>query len=215
MNPTTIVALAMLISTVINEVPQASVSSKTTVLASREFSLANRYPEPWVNEVFKDNILLTLSYLKNGSNINKPIDWIEVKKPGRFYLTLTPNETFAFHDLVSEKYQKQKLVTTNAHFNATDGFRSDGFLFGDGVCHLASLLGWVARDSGLTVEAPTNHDFRAIPQIPRKFGVSIYSLAADYSRSTVQNLYITNNKDRDVAFIFDYSGDTLKIEVVE
>ncbi|OGG25425.1 hypothetical protein A3A59_06575 [Candidatus Gottesmanbacteria bacterium RIFCSPLOWO2_01_FULL_42_10] len=191
------------------------VSSKTTVLASHEFSLANRYPEPWVNEVFKDNILLTLAYLKNGTSINKPIDWNQVRKPGRFYLTLTPNETFAFHDLVSEKYQKQKLVTTSAHFNATDGFRSDGFLFGDGVCHLASLLGWVARDSGLTVEAPTNHDFRPIPQVPREFGVSIYSLPTDYTTSAIQNLYITNNKDHDVSFVFDYSGEVLKIESVK
>ena len=215
MNSTTLTAFALLISTVLNEVPATLVSSKTTVLASHEFSLANRYPEPWVNEVFKDNILLTLTYLKNGANINKPIDWNQVRKPSRFYFTLIPNETFAFHDLVSEKYQKQKLITTNAHFNATDGFRSDGFLFGDGVCHLASLLGWVARDSGLTVEAPTNHDFRAIPEIPQEFGVSIYSLASDNGRSTAQNLYITNNKDRDVSFIFDYNQDKLKIEVVE
>lgn len=57
---------------------------------------------------------------------------------------------------------------------ATEGLISDGYLTGDCVCHLASLIYWAARDAGLTALAPTNHDFTTIPEVPKEYGVSIY-----------------------------------------
>ena len=64
-----------------------------------------------------------------------------------------------------------------------------------------------ARDAGLEVEAPTSHDFAVIPNIEKKDGVSIYS------ENTLQNLYITNNQSKEIAFVFVHKNDTLTIRV--
>lgn len=183
-------------------------------LAQHEISLSNRYPNFWVNEVFKDNILLNLAYLRNPELPNPP-NWDEAKKPFIFEFRLEPNQTFAFHDDILEKYQGKVSQTTNAHFNYSDGFRSSGYLFGDGVCHLASLIYWVAIEAGLEAEAPTNHDFRTIPDVPKEYGVSIYNNPYSKGSNTRQNLYITNNKDHSISFKFEYDGDLVKVSVVK
>lgn len=167
--------------------PQAS----THVLSSFDMPLSDRQPVTYVNDVFRFNILHTLDLM------------------GTYQFTLKPGETFAFHNDVLLKYQGKVTKTTNARFNFADGFKSDGYLMGDGVCHLASLMNMVARQSGLDVESPTNHNFAVIPDIPREYGVSIYSYSA------LQNLYITNNKDYPVEFKFEYVNDKLNLEVVE
>lgn len=151
------------------------------ILVSHSISLANRYPVPYVNEVFKYNILLTVKYM--GTEFE-----------------LRPGEQFAFHG----KGDK----TTNANFGYNQGFKSDGYLTGDGVCHLASLMYMVAKNAGLETYAPANHNFAAIPGIPREYGVSIYS-------GTPQNLYITNNKPYPIKFVFDNRGDTLTLTIKE
>src|SRR3989344_5655743 len=144
-------------------------------LASHEISLKNRYAVPSVSDIFQDNILLNLAYMRNLIKSGDNIDWNEVTKPFNYEFRLAPNKTFAFHDDVLPEYKDSLVKTTQAHFNAQDGFKTDGYLYGDGVCHLASLMYWVAKDAGLDTKAPVNHNFMNIPEIERQFGVSIYS----------------------------------------
>lgn len=184
-------------------------------LAEHEFSLEKRYEDSFVNNVFKDNILLTVNYIAGEKIDPSSVDWGNVTKPFEYKISLRPGETFAFHDDVLQEYRGKVAKTTNAHFNATDGFKSSGWLVGDGVCHLASLLYWVALDAGLEAVAPVRHNFAQIPEIPREFGVSIYAFPGSQSSDQMQNLYITNNKDHEVAFEFKYDGKNLKITAVE
>ncbi|MDP3973398.1 MAG: VanW family protein [Candidatus Daviesbacteria bacterium] len=186
----------------------------TVVVAEREMSLENRQPNSWVNEVFKDNILLNLAYLRNIEHSKQP-NWDEVKQDFSYEFSIEPGQTFAFHDDVYEKYQPNLVKTTNAHFNATEGFRSSGYLYGDGVCHLASLIYWVAKEAGLETEVPTNHNFANIPDVPREYGVSIYNNPFTKGSNARQNLYITNNKDKPIAFKFEYQNDKVKISIME
>lgn len=185
------------------------------LLASREMSLQNRYENKFVNDVFKNNILLNLAYLGNRVYSKSDIKWEQILEPSHYEFKLEPNKTFAFHSDVQEKYKDSLVKTTNAHFNFTDGFKTDGYLFGDGVCHLASLINWVAREAGLSVEAPTNHNFANIPDIPKEYGVSIYSNPASLGSNIRQNLYITNNKNKPISFKFEYSKEKVKVSVVE
>ena len=113
------------------------------------------------------------------------------------------------------QYFGRQIKTTNAHFNGIEGFRSSGYLYGDGVCHLASLMYWAAKDAGLETYAPTNHNFMVIPEIPREYGVSILSNPYIKGNDAMQNLYITNNKEKAVLFIFDYYNHKLKLSVTE
>lgn len=193
------------------------------ILAQKEMSLDNRYEnkaslslrDKFVNDVFKDNILLNMAYLADKVSSSKDIKWDEIKKPFQYEFRLEPNKTFAFHSDVKAEYKDLLVKTTNAHFNAADGFKTDGYLFGDGVCHLASLINWAAREAGLSVEAPTNHNFANIPDIPKEFGVSIYSNPYTKGSNSQQNLYITNNKAKPITFKFEYQDNKLKVSVVE
>lgn len=191
--------------------PSVSVSP----LALREISLENRQNDRYLNEVFKDNILLNLAYLDDRVRKASDINWDEVRKPFAYEFTLNPNETFAFHEDVLPQYEGEVKLTTNAHFNAQDGFRFSGLLYGDGVCHLASLINWVAKDAGLEVQAPVNHDFREIPGIPKDFGVSIYYYPGQKSTNAQQNLYITNSLKNPVLFRFEYDGEKFRIMTFE
>lgn len=184
-------------------------------MASHEMSLSDRYENAYVNGVFKDNILLTLRYLEGSVTEADEISWEAVKKPFKYEFSLKPKEEFAFHDTILPEYAGNIVKTTNAHFNYQDGFKSDGYLFGDGVCHLASLLYWVAKDAGLEVVAPTNHNFANVPEVPREYGVSISFRPNEVYRSALQNLYITNNKEVPIDFVFEYNGEDLKISVKE
>ena len=184
------------------------------VLATHEFSLETRYTNNFVNDVFKDNILLTLAYLRGGVS-KAPVNWTEVTKPFQYTLTLQPGEVFAFDDSVLDQFKGKKGYTTNAHFNSQEGFKSDGYLVGDGVCHLASLLYWVAKDAGLDSLAPTNHNFAEIQGVPREYGVAIFYQPNEQGESASQNLYVTNNKDKAISFVFKYDGKTLAISALE
>lgn len=188
-------------------------STKEAVLAERSLSLENRYEDVWVNGIFKDNILLTIAYLKEGVK-NQPIVWEDITKPFSYEFTLRPYEMFTFHDDVLPEYKEKVKKTTNAHFNAQEGFKSDGYLYGDGVCHLASLLYWVAKDAKLQANAPVNHNFRAIPDIPKEYGVSIYSLPGQSGVNAQQNLYITNTLKKPVTFRFVFDGKTLTLTLL-
>ena len=184
-------------------------------LASEQMSLEIRYNDEFVNSVFKDNILLNMSYLSGKVTKKEDINWDDVRKPSKYSFTLLPDQTFAFHEDVLEKYKNSLTRTTNAHFNFSDGFKSDGYLMGDGVCHLASLMYWAAKNAGLTAYAPTNHNFAVIPEIDKEFGVSIYMMPGSYSANAMQNLYITNNKAKPIIFEFVYENSDLKLSIFE
>lgn len=184
------------------------------ILGEKNYSLEYRYPDKWVSNVFKDNILLTLAYLR-GYEKTSDINWESVVKPFHYKMTLKPGETFAYHEDVLPQFEGKIAKTTNAHFNSYEGFKSDGWLVGDGVCHLASFINMVAKAAGLEVLSPTRHDFAAIPEVPRDFGVSIYDNPGQSYSDKMQNLYVTNNKNRDIAFVFDYDGKNLRVSVEE
>ncbi|MBI2017726.1 VanW family protein [Candidatus Daviesbacteria bacterium] len=185
------------------------------IIAQKEISLENRYDESFVNGVFKDNILLNLAYLRGSVSSKESINWDEVKKPFIYEFSLEPNQTFAYHDDVLPQYKDTLVKHTSAHFNAQEGFRTDGYLFGDGVCHLASLIYWAAKEANLYAEAPTNHNFMNIPDIPKEYGVSIYSNPYSKDSNSRQNLYITNNKAKPITFKFEYDGKKVKVSVLE
>lgn len=184
-------------------------------LASEQISLEKRYDNSYVNDVFKDNILLNVAYLSGRVTKKEDVKWEEIEKPINYRFTLMPNKTFAFHEDVLEKYKNSVIKTTNANFNFSDGFKSDGYLTGDGVCHLASLMYWVAKNAGLDAYAPTNHDFAVIPEIDRQYGVSIYKTLGNYNGNALQNLYITNNKPDPIVFEFTYNNSQLKFSIFE
>lgn len=197
---------------VLSLIPFKDITPK--VLAEHEISLNDRYPVESVNEVFKDNILLNLSYLK-GMQKSNSVNFDEVKKPFTYQFKLNPGEVFTFHDDILPQFQGKVVRNTNAHFNSMEGFKSDGYLVGDGVCHLASLMYWVAKDAGLETLAPTNHDFMPIPGISKEYGVAIYNNPYTKGSNAQQNLYITNNQDKPVTFKFNYQNEVLKLSVSE
>jgi len=170
-----------------------------SVRSERSFSLESRYPDPWVNDIFRYNILHTLSLMSS--------------KPYSF--TLNPGEVFAFHEDVLPEFTGKVTQTMHAHFNYADGFKSDGYLYGDGVCHLAALMYWAARDAGLEALAPTNHDFANIPEVPKEYGVSIYFSPGAHDANAKQNLYVTNTLNKPVEFAFAFDGANLTVKVID
>lgn len=188
--------------------------SPDVVLATHSFSLENRYGNGFVNDVFRDNILLTLAYMGGSVKAKGDISWDKVVSPTRYEFILLPGQEFAFHDQILPEYKGNVVKTTNAHFNYQDGFKSDSYLTGDGVCHLASFIYWAAKDAGLTAVAPSNHNFANIPEVPKEYGVAIYDLPGAFETSALQNLYITNNLDKPVKFEFNYDGKSLTIDVL-
>lgn len=179
--------------------------ASTVFLAAHSFSLENRWDNEFVAGVFKDNILLAMSYLDGRVKAKSEINWDEVKKPFHSQFTLWPSQEFAFHEKTLANYSQNVVKTTNAHFIGQEGFKSDGSLIGDGVCHLASLLYWVALDAGLTAYSPSNHNFAKINDVPKEYGVGILS------PDPLGNLYIVNSLDVPVTFSFDYDGEILTV----
>lgn len=213
---TIILCLLLIFLTAAGRKPAAQISRPPyTLLGERSMSLSTRYKVPFVNEAMKKNILLNLAYFAGKINSGDKIDWPEVEKPFRFDILLHPQDIFAYHDDVPQEYKTRLVNKNTAHFQSDEGFVSDGYLVGDGVCHLASLINWAARDAGLSVVAPTNHDFAQIPEVPREYGVAIYYNPERHSTNQAQNLYIINNKDKDITLRFIYDGENLKVEIEE
>lgn len=208
----TMLALSVLRSDTTN-IPSATLQLKEQVVAERTYSLADRYANTFVNNVFADNILLTLAYMRGVAKDGQPVDWSKVQGDFEYKMTLQPGQTFAFHDQVLPEYQGKVTYTTNAHFDSSEGFKSDGWLVADGVCHLASFMNVVAKNSGLEVVAPTPHDFANIPDVPRENGTAIYYMPGELETSSLQNVYITNTFDTPVTFVFTHKGSSLDIAV--
>lgn len=190
-----------------------AMQSTPQVVAEKEYSLSDRYGNTHVNNVFADNILLTLAYLRGVAKTGGPVDWTKVKSDFTYTMVLKPGDTFAFHDSVLPQYQGKIAETTNAHFDSTQGFESDGWLVGDGVCHLASFMNVVAKDAKLSVYAPTPHDFAVIPDVTKADGVAIYYMPGESGSSALQNLYITNNYTVSIGFVFTYKDNKLDIKI--
>lgn len=193
------------------------ISNGRQVLAEKSFSLTNRYPNPWVNEVFVDNMALTLHHLKS-EVVKPPTDqegWKKIKEPFEVSFCLKPGETFAFQDDIYPEFKNKVIKTTRANFNSQQGFRSSGWLVGDGVCQLASFINWTAREAGLEVLAPTNHDFAPIPDVPKEFGTSIFYQPGATLDNAQQNLYVTNNKDKEITFNLALTQDKLTLAILE
>lgn len=207
-------AQSVLLSVIISlNILGGEIPSNMTRLASHEISLDNRHKDPSVNKVFKDNILLTLAYLDNTVQKDRPIDWSFVEKPSVIVFRLNPGEAFAFHDEVFDTFKDSVVKTTGAHFSSADGFKTDGFLYGDGVCHLASLMHWVAKEAGLEVKAYVDHSFAAINEIPDEFGTSVYFQPGEIKSSARQNLYIKNTLEQPVMFYFEHDGVRLRLSI--
>lgn len=184
-------------------------------LGKKTISLNARHMSEFVNEVFSDNILLAIHYMSGDIKSRSDILWDDIKKPFTYSFKLEPHQTFAFHEDVLNEYQNTLKLTTRAHFNFQEGFRSSGYLYGDGVCHLASLIHWVAKEANLEVVAPVNHDFRDIPEIPKEFGTSIYFYPGTKGANAQQNLYVTNTNEFPVLFTFEFNGETLTLRISE
>ncbi len=184
-------------------------------LAEHEISLDKRNENPFVNRIFKYNILLTIAHMYEHNSIDTQVKENQLDKPFSYEFVLKPTELFAFHDSVLPTLQSKPMMNTNAHFNAQEGFKSDGFITGDGVCHLASLINWVAQEAKLDVLAPTNHNFAPIAQVPKEYGVSIWTNPNDRLGSTKQNLYIINTRAYPVRFTFLYNGNDLSVRAFE
>lgn len=190
-------------------------SSNEHLLGKAQFSLEDRYAVKSVNDVFKDNILLTYSYMAGEVKDPTHVNWTEVRRDRKYTVTLNPGEVFAFHEDVLPEFKGKVVKTTNAHFGAQEGFLSDGYLVADGVCHFASLINLAAHNAGLKVVAPTNHDFARIPEVAREYGTAIYYMPGSSSTNQMQNLYVENTKTKPINMVFDYSNKELSISIYE
>ena len=209
MIPTFFIALAMLTTVATTPLPNA-----IQLLGGAKFSLSDRYANTFVSGVFADNILLTLAYMRGVVHDNT-VDWNVVKTPFTYSFVLQPGQVFAFHQDVLPEFIGKVVKTTNAHFGTQEGFKSDGYLVADGVCHLASLINEAAARAGLKVVAPTNHDFAVIPEVPREYGTAIYYMPGQSGTNAMQNLYVENSKDKPVTLTFIYKDNTLSVDVAE
>lgn len=216
MTASSVAAITVVLALFIPTFAFAQTPPSGRLLATHEISMNNRYPVNSVSEIFKDNILLTMFYTAHGKTaVTRKPNWNVVEQQFNYSFTLNPSEVFAFHDTALPEFKNKITVTTNSHFNSKEGFKSDGSLFGDGVCHLASLIYWVAKDAGLETEAPVDHDFAKITGISKEYGVSIYYHPNFPSSSSRQNLYITNNRQKPIAFNFAYQNNTLTFSISE
>lgn len=194
-------------------VVEQAYSSNEQLVAKHHMSLETRYANPVINDVFKDNILLTLSYMSGRVQKASDINWDDVRAERTYEITLEPGQVFAFHDDILPEFRDRSIIHTNARFGAGQGFRSSGYLYGDGVCHLASLITWTARDAGLKVTTLVNHDFANIPEVPREHGTSIVTTGTPSLNAQRQNLYVENTFDVPVRMVFEYKDKNLSFAI--
>jgi len=210
----TIISIATLVSTILTPVSPVGVTLLSpipekpvlVVLAEHSLDLTTREPGEYANEVFADNIVLSLHYLKSDVERGN-IDWKEIRASFEVAFVLRPEEIFAFHGNVLPEFESP-VVTMNSRFFIEEGYRSVGGLGGNGVCHLASLINWVAAEADLEVTAKVNHNFYPVPGVPGQFGTSIRS------QSKTQNLYIKNNFEIPVVFAFSVEGGEVNLKIV-
>jgi len=183
------------------------------LLAQASLDLSHRWPQAEINQGFTDNILLSLHYLKDSADKNsQDVDWEKVRQDFEISFELAPGEIFAFHKNVLPEYKGKNLKTMGSEFVTNQGYKYIGGLGGNGVCHLASLMNWVASEAGLQVEAPTRHNFATIAGVPKEYWTSI-RYQENGGNSQNQNLYIVNNFDFPVEFRFEKKGQELSLKI--
>ena len=102
-----------------------TVEVREEVLAEHFMDLNTRAAGEHVNEVFKFNILLA------------------VEKFGHSFI-LEPGEGFAFHENMALEFTDLPMKTGFTRYTAKEGYQTVLGLPGNGVCHLATLMNWVA-----------------------------------------------------------------------
>lgn len=195
--------------------------AQSQIVSERKLDLTDRWPDEYGNQVFADNILLALHYLKQEryqreekyQKNQKEIDWEEIRKPFEVSFELKPGQMFAFHPNVAPEYADAVVQTMNSRFYTDEGYKSFGGLGGNGVCHLASLINWVASEAGLEVIALVDHNFFPIPGVPKTYGTSI-RFAPTGGNSQNQNLYIRNNFDVPVRFVFAVNSNSVDLKIL-
>lgn len=176
------------------------------VLAEHVLDLNERLPaSPSGNEVFKYNILLNLKYLEGNLDLGDSFT-TEVE--------LQPGEVFAYQENLLPEFQDKSVKTGGTKFIAQEGYKALGGLYGNGVCHLASLINWTASDAGLKVTALANHNFWPIPGVPKEYGTSIRYLPDNGWKTKNQNLYIENPFDEPVKLVFHSFPEEVKLKVI-
>lgn len=208
--------VTILASAIVTLSPLNSVSNTEQELSSHTINLKERVPGGGLmSDVMADNILLTLTYLNEEQVDSKNINWVEIRRPRTIEFKLKQGEAFAFHqDLLSE-YEGKVVKTTNSRFSSDQGFKHDGYLMGDGVCHLASLINWASRDANLETNVPKNHDFIEIPGIDKSYGVSIYFMPGEKVANADKNLYILNSTNSELIFKFIVTESELEFKILE
>jgi len=220
----TIIGLAIIANTNVTSVGlnQPAVIVEKQVLASHDLDLTSRLPNSFGSEVFADNILLAIHFLKGDvsdlkskDKISGPedVDWDKARKPFEASFVLKPGEVFAYHKNVLPEF-KDPVVTMNSRFFVDEGYKSLSGLGGNGVCHLASLINWVATDAGLEVTAKVNHDFYPVPGVPGINGTAILYAENGGGNSQNQNLYIKNNLNYSVKFVFKEDSKKVNLSIV-
>jgi hypothetical protein len=177
------------------------------VLAEHVLNLNERLPDSeFGNEVFKYNILLALKYIEADPDL-----------PDSFTaeVELQPGEVFAFQENLLPEFEKKTVKTGWSKYVAQEGYKPLAGLYGNGVCHLASLINWVASDAGLKVTAPANHNFWPVPGVPKEYGTAIRYLADGGWKTENQNLYVENIFDYPIKLVFNCSSDKVELKIIK
>lgn len=193
-----VLGLAALVTVFFSPVSQPLLSPvseiREMILAEQSLDLKTRHRETQINEAFAFNILHALEFFPSP-------------------LILRPNEVFVFHEMVLPEFEGDSLVSSQTRYLAKEGYQTVLGLPGNGVCHLASLMNWVASEAGLEVKAEVNHRFAPIPGVPEEHGTSIRYTPDGRLNSQKQNLYLKNNFDYPVEFIFETKGEALIFKI--
>jgi hypothetical protein len=193
------------------------------LLFKAEIDLSKRWHNKSTNDGFRDNILLGLYYLDGGDDIplknpnivnSGSIDWEGLQGDFEISFDLLPGEVFAFHKNVLDDYEDKSLKTMGSEFVTNQGYKVVSGLGGNGVCHLASLITWAATEADLSVTAKADHSFAKIEGVPREYWTSIRYLK-NGGNSKNQNLYVVNNKDYGVKFVFTKKGNILSLKIIK
>jgi len=192
-------------------------SPQEEILAKETLDLTKRSQSKEVNEIFRDNILLILHYLKGDEKSfvdhDRKTEWEKIREPFEIEFRLKPGETFAFHDKLLAEFEGKVTKTIPVKYEAREGFKVVDGLYGNGVCHLATLMNWVATEARLESVALVNHDFFPVPETPQKYGVAIYYTGEDEARR--QNLYIINTLNIAVILKFFSNSDKVEFKIVK
>lgn len=178
------------------------------LLSEKTLDLTQRNPSAYINEIFSDNILLSLHYLKG--DIGDPqIDWTKVRESFGVSFVLEPGATFAFHGSAVLPEFENPTLTMNTFYMGNEGYKAFAGLYGNGVCHLATLINQAAAEAGLEVVAKVNHDFAPVPLMPREYGTSIRTFDKN------QNLYLRNDFDYPVTFEFQADKEIIALKIIK